>query len=287
MKKYWLKRNGKESGPYSLEEMILLQPGFFDLIREPESNSWQYVIETEALKKAILQPQLPFKSVFGLATDPELVSETTKSQPFEAAKENYDEFVESKALWLKNFFRKQRALKIAAVFIGLVLSAFFIKKLVDGVVEKTFNTEKKAAHLPLISKEIVAGKDYQNALVTTVVPSVSKEKKILLKPANPRDIRKQVKLERNDYTVRYFGGISGLKLTVSNKSGHFVNRVELEINYLERNGDVIETNNYQVRAMKPHSSQTLSVPPSKKGVKVTCRIINIYARQYHSLLKEI
>jgi hypothetical protein len=268
--------------------MITLQPGLFDLIKEADSTNWQCVIEIEALKKAILQPQLPFKSAYEMvATDPELIAETKNFQPFEEAKEKYDEFVESKTLRLKNFFREQKALKIAAVFIGLVLSSFFIKKLVDGVVKKTFDTKKTAVYLPLIPREKVAGKNYQNALVTTIVPPVTKEKEVPPKPARPRDIRKQVKLESNDYTVRYFGGISGLKLTVSNKSRHFVNQVELEINYLKRNGDVIETDTYQIRAMKPHSSQTLSIPPSKKGVKVTCKIMNIYARQYRSFLKEI
>ena len=109
----------------------------------------------------------------------------------------------------------------------------------------------------------------------------------LRNPANRiQDIKKQVSLKGSGYTVGYFGGISGLKLTVSNRSQHFINQVELEINYLKRNGDIVETSTYQIPAVEPHSSQTLCVPPVRNGVKVRYRIMYIYARQYPSL-KEI
>lgn len=190
-------------------------------------------------------------------------------------------------IWFIGFQRGKNIRNAAAAFIFLALCTFFLKKIVDRLVEKTFPAEHRATVIShLTHKEKVAGKEYQNALVTVIVPPETGVREPLPRPDPIQAIRKQVNIKGTAYTVGYFGGISGLKLTVSNSSPHLVNQVELEINYLTRNGDVIETNTYQLRYIRAHSSQTLCVPPSRNGVRVRYRIMNIYAKQY-PLLKEI
>ena len=214
----------------------------------------------------------------------ELVSESSDSRLHKTAA---DEQEQKSKIWFIGFRRGKNIRNAAAVFIFLVLCTFFLKKIVDRLVEKTFPVEHKATVISnLKHKEKVAGREYQNALVTVIVPSQAKVKKQLPRPARIQDIKKQVTIKGTGYTVGYFGGISGLKLTVSNKSRHLINQVELEINYLKQNGDVIETSTYQLRYIGAHTSQTLRVPPSQKGVRVRYKIMNIYARQY-PLLKEI
>lgn len=214
------------------------------------------------------------------------ISAGDSAQPVDKTKAG-SESVQKIKIWFVGFLREKNTRNIAAVFIFLVLGTFLLKKMVDGLVEKTFPVEHKAAIISnLVHKEKLAGKEYQNALVTVIVPPETEKKKQLPPPEKIKNIRKQVSLKGTRYTVGYFGGVSGLKLTVSNKSGHLINQVELEIDFLKHNGEIIETDTYQLRYIKAHSSQTLCVPPSRNGVKVKYKIMNIYARQY-SLLKEI
>ena len=305
MKKYLWTRDDKEPGSYSSGKLIALQP--LDLMRnEKGSTNPSCLAERNEIQKAteetqkecsstlplfLLSPFTPSKQKLLSGDCPWFVTSgvlTIKnSQAAEELKENHNTFQEGKHPSTKKFSGKS-GLNMAGVFIGLVLSVFLVKKLVDGWAERAFANEYSTVPLlTRVPKEKMAGKGYHDALVRIIVPPAAKEKKNHPKPAKLRAIRKQVGVKGNDYTVGYFGGISGLELTVSNRSEHFINQVEVEINYLERNGDIIETDTYQIRAMKPHSVQTLSVPPTKKGAKVTYKIMNIYSRQYRSLLKEI
>ncbi len=297
MKKYLSSRDDIEPGSYSSEKIIALQPapldGMRDEGRSTDQPNFTQKKETKYTPTLPVLLKLPYrpsnqKLLPGVSAGAvkEVIPASKKFHPAQELKANQNTLQKSRNLSLKKLSGIGR-LNTAAVFVGLVLSIFLVKTLVDEWNEKVFNEYSSGRFLTRAPKEKTAGKDYQNALVRIMVPPVSKEKKNHPKPAKLRTIRKQVGIRGNEYTVGYFGGISGLKLTVSNRSGHFINQVEVEVNYLERNGDIIETNTYQVRAMKPHSVQTLSVPPTKKGAKVTYKIMNIYSRQYRSLLKEI
>jgi hypothetical protein len=304
MKKYLLMRDDKEPGSCSSGKIIALQP--LDLMTNEEgSTNRPYPVERNKIQKAtektekecnstfplfLLLPFIPSKQKLLSGVSTGVVNSRVPaitSQAAEELKESPNTFQENRNPFSENFPGK-RGLSAAVIFFGLMLSGFLVKLLAGGWAERALTNEYRVMPLPIrVLKEKMADKYYQDALVRITVPPVAKEKKNHLKPAKLKDIRKQVGVKGNEYTVGYFGGISGLKLTVSNGSEHFINRVEVEINYLERNGAIIETDTYQIRAMKPHSFQTLSVPPTKKGAKVTYKIMNIYSRQYRPLLKEI
>jgi hypothetical protein len=183
--------------------------------------------------------------------------------------------------------RKNR-LSIAAVFIGLLFSIFLLEKIVTSLEEYGFKQSQTAAVVPVtILHEKVADEDYQNALVTEIVPLAGKTKKMFIEAVKPAEIKKQIKLKGSDYSVGYLGGINGLELTVTNNSSHFVNLAEIEVYFLNKRGDVLATETYPVSAMKAHSSQTLSIPSNKTGVKIKYKIVYIYSWQHPSLLKEV
>jgi len=53
-KPYSLLRNNKQSGPYSLEELLLLNLKPFDLVWvEGKSGGWSYPTEIDALKQHV------------------------------------------------------------------------------------------------------------------------------------------------------------------------------------------------------------------------------------------
>jgi hypothetical protein len=311
MKSYLLLRDNRESGPYTLQEIISQKLRPKDLIWvEGHSAAWKYPGEIPELKNSVeteIEQPVHLPSVYiSLPSnysrrrsveppadlypvrDEEPVLETNYVKPYEELKESIAAPPEPKTLWSRKIFGMRNALNGAAVFIGLMMGAIFMKKLVDGLIDQNLGNETAASTASIIPMEKVADKQYQNALVTMVSPSVPEEvKKPMPKPAKPKDIRKQVRVSGSDYKVGFFGGINGLELTVSNNSPHYVNQAEVEVKFLKPNGDVVHAETYPVRALKPKSSQTISIPPSKRGVKVTYKVINIYSKQYRSLLKDI
>jgi hypothetical protein len=312
MKSYLLLRDNHQSGPYTFEDLIACKLRSKDLVWvEGYSAAWKYPDEIEELKVHVEQTQpaievtppavyvsLPSNysrrqpaehhaELYAVRHE-EPVLETNYVKPYEELKENIAIPAEPKTLWSKKILGMRNTLNGAAVFIGLMLGAIFMKKMVDGLVDQTLGNETVASTASIIPQEKVADRQYQNALVTMVTPTVKEElKKPLPKPAKPKDIRKQVKVSGSNYKVGFFGGISGLELKVSNNSPHYVNQAEVEVTYLKPNGEAVASETIPVRALRPKSSQTITVPPSKRGVKVTYKVMNIYSRQYQSLLKDI
>ncbi len=312
MKKYVLLRDNKQFGPYSLEEIKAAELRSSDLVWEENfSTEWQYPNQITELKHYVKEQPADYTCNDTIYSTPavynnlppttwndkdiihqreaveiESMPDTGYAHPFEEVKENYAVYQEPKSLWKKRL-PEHNILNLAAVFIGLIIGTFFLKKIVDGLVETTFNTEQRLSTMPVIAPhDKIADKDYQNALVTELVRPVIKEKTRISHSSKLKDIKKQIKLKGTDYKVGFFGGIHGLQLTISNASPHFVNQVEVELNYLKSNGQIVETNTYKVKGMNPGSSQTLSIPPSKRGVKVSYKVLNIYSKQYR-LSREI
>jgi len=294
MAKYVLLRDNNESGPYSIKDLKALDLRPTDLIRsEGDHTNWKHPAEMEEFQLFVYSvsdhqttnlypsPLSPLSKMLSKA--PADSSPSANTEPVEESKEKYEPYQETKIIWTSRLLQKKNTLNLVAVFVGLIISVFVVKKMVDGLVEETFEIPTPAA-IPIITPhDKIADKEYQNALVTEIIPSKKTQK--FFKPPKPKDIKKQIKLTGSHYTVGFFGGINGVELKVSNTSPHFVNQVEIELNYLEQNGEVIETDTYRIRGVKPNSSQTLMIPPNKRGVKVKYKIMNIYSRQYRSLFK--
>lgn len=178
---------------------------------------------------------------------------------------------------------KKKAVVIAAFFTGVMICVSIAK--MNSRLQEQSVAEKIRTLATLIKKQKTKGESFEHALVREAVPQAKAIKKTFSRPASPKEVFKQIKVQGNDYTVRYFGGISGLKLTVSNASMQFVNKAEVTVEYLNDKGHVIETDTYPVRALHPHSSQTVVVPPSMQGVKVRWKLLNICV--YHKQLLKV
>jgi hypothetical protein len=314
MKKYLLLRDNRETGPHSFEQLgsIGLLPT--DLVWiEDESTSWNYPGEIEELKNLIRhelplnksrwrlnknekifislppnlnpkrKPELNDESSFLQVKEPEPVLETNYVKPFEELKENYRTLNQKKNIWDKKIFLSSQTVSVAAIFMGVVLGAFVIKKMVDGYVPAS-NDETVTA-TPIIDREVEPQPDenIKNALVTEIVPvykaPVSTPKKINLK--------KQLRLSTNNYKVGLFGGINGLQLTVFNLSPQIVDKVIVAVDYLRPNGAVVQSENVSFSIIKPKSAQTISIPGSNRGVKVKYKILKVFAHNYKTDLKEV
>jgi len=313
MKKYLLLRDNRKSGPHTLEQMDSIGLHPLDLIWiENESTSWKYPEEIDELKGLVSheapavahRPSLNTGKVF-VSLPPEddqvqqrqrtyQTSSPTLDDPITAVEkddikpapefiENYRTSKQKQPIWQPRLFKSNKAASVIAIFIGVILGSFVIKKWVDGYVPVS---EETAAVMPVIDRDVVKQQDesIHNALVTEVVPVY---KTTTVKKVKKSNLKSQLKLATNNYKVGLFGGISGLQLTVFNTSSQAVDKVIVALDYLKPNGSVVESENVPFTSIKPRATQTLSIPGSSRGVKVRYKILKVYAHNYKEDLKEI
>jgi hypothetical protein len=317
MKCYLLLRDNVESGPYNLEELSVRKLLPTDLIWvEGSSHSWRFPAEIEALAH-LVQHQKPengpkqeenkeltdTKSVF-VALPPQPVNqahadlnkkieepelETVFEQPLENLKWQYQKHIEQRKFRFAKNTTAQRGLWMAALFAGLLAGAFMIKKMVDSASLKDQSIISAAA-MPANAypqdgqKEAEAA--YHNALTTEVVPvdTATAKPKVAKKVVN---LKKQVTLTASEFKRGVFGGINDLELKVKNKSAHVLDKVTIEVAYLKPNGDVISKETYSIKAVAPKSTKNITIPPSKRGVDIKYRILNIQSHEATAAMREL
>jgi hypothetical protein len=315
MKKYFLLRDNQQSGTHSIEQLGLMGLYSLDLIWiENESTAWKYPEEIDELKSLIkFDNASQKKNTFSAKSDNVFVSlpsnfnqkkrenldedyssfpvnegeavlETNYKKSLEELKENYRASKEKKPIWGKRIFPTSNAASVAAIFIGAVFGALVIKKMVDGSVPVL--AEQTVAATPIIDREIEKQpeENYKNALVTEIVPVY---KTAPAKTAKPLNVKKQLKIQANEYKVGLFGGINGLQLTVFNTSAQVVDSVIVAVDYLRPNGEVVQSENVAFSTIKPKGAQTISIPGSNRGVKVKYKILKVYAHNYKADLKQV
>jgi hypothetical protein len=312
MKKYLLLRDNRQSGPHTIEQLGSIQLFPMDLIWiEDESTSWQHPEEIEELKNLVgslssfetrsfsdkndsVYVSLPSNfsqknrdevtlehSAFPINERPPVL-ETHYTRSFEELKENYRTSKQKIPTWKKKIFPSNHAAAVIAIFIGVMLGAFIIKKWVDGYEPASFET---ATAMPVIDREVERQpeENLQNALVTEIVPVY---KNSPLKKTKKVNLKKQLQVSTNHYKVGLFGGINGLQLTVFNTSPQVVDKVVVALDYLRPDGAVVQSENIAFTSIKPKGAQTIAIPGSNRGVKVKYKIIRITAHDYKAELKQ-
>ena len=88
-----------------------------------------------------------------------------------------------------------------------------------------------------------------------------------------------VSVSSNDYKRVAFGGIRNLQITVTNNSGFELDHVVVELQYLKPSEDPFRTENIRFQSVSPHTSATIKVPDTNRGIKVQYKIINIESKQ--------
>jgi len=313
MKKYLLLRDNRKSGPHTVEQLGSIGLLALDLIWiEDESTSWNHPIEIEELKNLVVEDEqqkeklsfeknervfvsLPsnfsqknrkdfaseYSSLPVNETGP--VLETHYTTPLEELKENYNASKQKTPIWKKRIFPSTHAASVAAIFVGVMLGAFIVKKWVDGYEPAPMET---ATAMPVLDREVQKQpeENIKNALVTEIVPVYKKTPAKTTKKVN---IKKQLQVSTNNYKVGLFGGINGLQLTVFNTSPQAVDKVIVALDYLKPNGVVVQSENVAFTSIRPRGSQTIAIPGSNRGVKVKYKIVKVNAHDFKADLKQI
>lgn len=96
-----------------------------------------------------------------------------------------------------------------------------------------------------------------------------------VKPVSIEDISSKIVLNANDYKVGFFGGIRNLKLTLQNNSTYMLDKVNVELKYMNQNGKIINTEYLSFQNVKAGDAPDLEVNKSNRGVKIEYHISHI------------
>jgi hypothetical protein len=289
MSNYLLLRDDQQIGPYTFEQLkaIGLEPT--DLVWvQGRSDGWTSAVDVEELKELIRMPgktgqanALPGFQNSGLAFErftsnesPGL--ETKYSRPLEEIKEMYVQHLQKtgKTKW----YKAALAAEIVAV---MVLGGLVVKYSMDKPEEVQIK-EAGAAVVPPSGEAVTNSQNFQNALSKEFIPYEAKPKKI-----KPKDLKKLVSVQVNNYEVKLLGGIKNLDVTVQNFSEHLLDEVTIKIDYLKPKGEVINSEVVTINNIKSGEAKTIEVPPSSRGVKVKYSIVDVHSQEYKAIAEQL
>lgn len=98
---------------------------------------------------------------------------------------------------------------------------------------------------------------------------------IEVKKVPAENIASQLHLKANEYTVAAFGGIRNLKMTLQNDSRYLLDKVSVEIRYLNPEGAVVKTETVDFNSVPPGETATIAVKKTTRGVKLEYKVSKI------------
>ncbi len=92
--------------------------------------------------------------------------------------------------------------------------------------------------------------------------------------------KQYIKAISNDYTYNKLGGISNLRIKVSNTSAYPLDEVQVRVDYLKSNGNIFKQEQLRFSNIAPGSFKELEAPASSRGKSVTHSITMIQAKSF-------
>jgi hypothetical protein len=152
----------------------------------------------------------------------------------------------------------------------------------QALIDKPVDVPAKKAAIPA-TKETQPAKDEQQQnikIIPAVVTNKTEEK-----PANNpeiektrRNIHQLVAVDANKYKTGVLGGISQLKLTLSNNSLYPLDEVEVEVRYLGPEKRVVKTQLLRFSDVAAGEQKTVEAPNTNRGVTVDYTITRINSK---------
>ncbi|MBL0307305.1 MAG: hypothetical protein IPQ25_15120 [Chitinophagaceae bacterium] len=114
---------------------------------------------------------------------------------------------------------------------------------------------------------------------TTDTKPVAVAEKKEVKKASVENISSKLQLKANEYSVAAFGGIRNLKMTLQNDSRYLLDKVSVELNYLNPEGKVVKTEKIDFNYIQPGAEATIAVNKTSRGVKLDYKITSIELKE--------
>lgn len=257
MTNYYLHDGEKEHGPYSLEQLASKDlkkntPIWFESL-----GGWRTVDEVEEVRHLV-----------SVVTPPPLINANELNKVPEAKIElpiykNPD----------LNKVNSKRSILIPILLIVLLSLTGISVWLYNQYSE----TNESIDH---VEEKITASENHQSAAEQE---RLRINKAITEKNMNYRNNwQNYIHLSHDEPSVNYtFGGISSFSLHVNNETSYMLDEVEINIEYIRKNGDVYQTKSVSVFNIPAGASENGIAPSSINGVKVICTISKIISRKMH------
>lgn len=136
------------------------------------------------------------------------------------------------------------------------------------------------ARKTIASKNAAANKEplpVTNEQPAKNLPPVPENKEVKKVPVE--NIASKLQLKPNEYTVVAFGGIRNLKMTLQNDSRYLLDKVSVEIRYLNPEGKVVKTETIDFNFVQPGAEATVAVKKTSRGIKLDYKITSIESKE--------
>ena len=230
MKQYYYSEEGKQEGPFSLDELKTKNITQQTLVWYEGLDNWtagEKIPELADYFKRIstsVPPPLP-KNEFQVTSPPIPNANKVKSNS------------------------KKKKLVLFSFLGLLILFAMFI----------AINIARKQAR-----KEA-----YDEAVTNELSEQLSRKAETAQqKQALKSKITDYLAVSLNNYDVAPFGGISNLKVTVQNNSPYTMQSVKVQVNYIKDNGSIYQTESATFSDLRTGQKQTLNMPSTSRGTSV-------------------
>lgn len=142
--------------------------------------------------------------------------------------------------------------------------------------EKLIPTTQKTSTAPAIKDSALIGLPVarREAVRRTEQPVDKVDKDVLR-----NNLSNLISVGTNTYSVGAFGGITGVQLTVSNKSVYPLDLVVVEVQYIQANKKVFKTENLYFRGIGPGSALMQEAPNSSRGIKVQYKVTLVNSKE--------
>lgn len=146
-------------------------------------------------------------------------------------------------------------------------------------------TEEKGKKAPI--KKAIPGEKGENLPANhgtdkTVKNSQSADEVMVPKPATVENISSKLTIQANAYSTGSFGGIRNLEMTLQNNSKYLLDKVTVELEYLNPEGIILKTENIYFQSVHSGEKETVAVKKSKRGVKIAYKITKVESKDISS-----
>ncbi len=143
--------------------------------------------------------------------------------------------------------------------------------------EKSLTLSIKNTSTPDKSVKPSVNKDIENGIIEKNIQP-DKEVPVSTK-ISPENFSSLVSVKANEYEVGSFGGIRNLEMTLQNDSKYALDKVTVELKYLNPEGIILKTENIHFKSVQPGSHEKVAVNKSKRGVKIAYTILKIEPKE--------
>jgi len=129
------------------------------------------------------------------------------------------------------------------------------------------------------TRNVDQGNDREESTVNDDRISIPRNEVPEIKKIPVESIASQVSVKTNSYTIAALGGIRNLEMTIQNDSKYRLDKVTVELRYLNPTGIILKTEDIHFKSIDPNATQTIPVKKSNRGVKVSYKITQIESKE--------